>query len=70
MWARDQGRCAFVGAGGHRCNSTWQLEYEHRTPYALGGEATEDNLELLCRAHKQHRARRVFGGAHGALGAG
>ena len=47
VWMRDEGRCAFRGAGG-RCRETGRLEFHHRIPVADGGTATVDNVELLC----------------------
>ena len=61
VWRRDSGRCAFVGADGLRCGETAWLELDHVTPWALGGRSDEpDNIRLLCRAHNQAEARRVF----------
>jgi hypothetical protein len=61
VWERDGGRCAFIGAGGHRCGSRERLEIHHRVPFAVGGEATVDGCCLLCKAHNLHQARRDFG---------
>ena len=61
VWARDGGRCAFVGTRGHRCDSREQLELDHIVPVARGGTSTTDNLRLLCRAHNQHVAERALG---------
>jgi 5-methylcytosine-specific restriction endonuclease McrA len=58
---RDQERCAFVGENGHRCGATRFLEFDHVDPVARGGEATVDRVRLLCRAHNQYEAERVFG---------
>jgi hypothetical protein len=58
---RDGGRCAFVSADGHRCESTRQLEIDHIQPVALGGETKPENLRLLCRAHNQYEAERLLG---------
>jgi len=49
VWARDEGRCAFVGADG-RCRETGWLELHHVVPFARGGPTTARNLELRCRA--------------------
>ena len=66
---RDNGRCAFVSAKGHRCTERAYLEYHHATkPYALGGEATVDNIALHCRAHNQYEAERIFGPRTSARG--
>jgi hypothetical protein len=60
VWARDDGRCTFVGAEG-RCAETGRLEFHHVTPYARGGPTNEQNLTLRCRAHNAFEARLVFG---------
>lgn len=60
VWARDQGRCAFVGSQG-RCTETGFLEFHHLLPYAAGGEATVANIELRCRPHNRYEAERYFG---------
>ena len=57
---RDSGRCAFVGSHG-RCAETAFLEFHHVEPYAAGGEATVQNIELRCRAHNAYEARLFFG---------
>jgi hypothetical protein len=60
VWQRDEGRCAFVGRVG-RCRETAFLEFHHVAPYAAGGNATADNIQLRCRAHNQYEARLFFG---------
>jgi 5-methylcytosine-specific restriction endonuclease McrA len=60
VWARDRGQCAFVGTDG-RCAETGFLEYHHVMPFAAGGPATVENLQLRCRAHNAHEADRFFG---------
>lgn len=63
VWARDHGRCAFVGEGGRRCEERSWLEYDHVVPYAKGGRSDDPaNVRLLCRAHNQREAQRHFGG--------
>ena len=59
---RDEGRCAFRGAGG-RCRETGRLEFHHRIPVADGGTATVDNLEscvplTMCMSRRGGSARR------------
>lgn len=62
VWKRDGGRCAFATLDGKRCDAVEWLEFDHLTPYALGGVSDDpDNIRLLCRAHNQQRARGVFG---------
>ena len=60
VWQRDDGRCTFVGRTG-RCGETACLEFHHVAPYAAGGAATADNIQLRCRAHNQYEARLFFG---------
>ena len=60
VWARDDGRCAFVGTDG-RCRETGWLELHHVVPFARGGPTTAENLELRCRAHNAYEAERDFG---------
>jgi len=60
VWLRDEGRCAFVGRSGP-CGETAFLEFHHVAPYAAGGAATADNIQLRCRAHNQYEARLFFG---------
>ena len=60
VWQRDAGRCAFVGRTG-QCRETAFLEFHHVAPYAAGGAATADNIQLRCRAHNQYEAHLFFG---------
>ena len=60
VWKRDGGRCAFVGSGG-RCTERAFLEYHHVVPFAAGGTATVDNIQLRCRAHNAYEADLFFG---------
>jgi hypothetical protein len=57
---RDKGQCAFVGTQG-RCSERGFLEFHHVVPFAAGGIATADNIELRCRAHNAHEAVLYFG---------
>jgi hypothetical protein len=60
VWARDGGRCAFVGTNG-RCDERGFLEFHHVVPFAAGGETTTENLQLRCRAHNAYEAELYFG---------
>ena len=55
VWRRDKGRCAFVGAQG-RCSETTLLQFHHRIPFADGGAATRENIELRCAEHNRYEA--------------
>ena len=59
VWKRDEARCAFIGTEG-RCLETAFLEFHHVDPYALGGKAAIENIQLRCRAHNQYEASLVF----------
>jgi hypothetical protein len=59
VWARDEGRCAFVGTNG-RCQERGFLEFHHVQPFADGGETTAGNLQLRCRAHNAYEATLYF----------
>jgi hypothetical protein len=61
VWRRDLGRCAFVGPGGHRCAERRFVEFHHVDPYALGGEASVDQIQLRCRRHNDYEGRLYFG---------
>jgi hypothetical protein len=63
VWARDGGRCSFIGTDG-RCAERGSLEFHHVEPFASGGPSTETNIELRCRAHNAHEAQLAFGPGH------
>jgi hypothetical protein len=60
VWARDGGRCAFIGADG-RCAERGFLELHHVIPFADGGPSDAANLQLRCRAHNAFEAEAWFG---------
>lgn len=60
VWLRDLGRCAFVAADGRRCGERAFVEFHHCRPYAVGGTATVDNIQLRCRRHNDYEARLFF----------
>lgn len=62
---RDEGQCAFVGTHG-RCAERGFLEIHHVQPFADGGPATVENLQLRCRAHNAYEASLWLGGGGGA----
>jgi hypothetical protein len=61
VWLRDGGRCAFVASAGRRCNERAFLEFHHREPYAIGGEAAVANISLRCRQHNAYEGQLAFG---------
>lgn len=60
VWARDEGRCAFVGSSG-RCTETSRLEFHHLVPFARGGPTTTENVALRCWAHNAYESELAFG---------
>jgi HNH endonuclease len=60
VWARDAGQCAFVGTNG-RCTERGFLEFHHVVPFAAGGPATTENIQLRCRAHNGYEEKLFFG---------
>lgn len=63
VWKRDSGQCAFVAHNGHRCSERAFLEFHHVEPYAAGGKAIVDNIQLRCRAHNGYETDLRFGSA-------
>jgi 5-methylcytosine-specific restriction endonuclease McrA len=61
VFARDKGRCAYVGSNGVRCAATHHLQIDHIVPYARGGTNSVHNLRLLCERHNKLEAERVYG---------
>ncbi|HET8937747.1 MAG TPA: hypothetical protein VFN67_30090 [Polyangiales bacterium] len=60
--ARDMGQCTYVSPDGRRCSARGFLEvHHHNTAFARGGEATVENLRLVCRAHNLFFAERDYG---------
>lgn len=54
--ARDGAQCAFIGAEGRRCSERSGLQWHHVVPFADGGTATVENIQLRCRAHNAYEA--------------
>jgi len=59
VWKRDKGQCAFAGSAG-RCSERGFLEFHHVVPYAAGGTASVENIQLRCRAHNLFEANLFF----------
>lgn len=65
VWKRDQSRCQFKDPLTNRvCLSKYRLQIEHIRPFAMGGENTLSNLELLCSEHNKLRAFKSYGSTH------
>jgi len=62
VWARDEARCSFVSPDGKACGSTHFLEWDHATPFCLGGRSDNpENIRVLCRTHNRLMATQTFG---------
>jgi hypothetical protein len=63
--ARSGNQCEFVDSKTQkRCDCKVQLEFDHRLPFAMGGQHTLENLRHLCRAHNQLAAIQFYGNSH------
>jgi hypothetical protein len=58
---KDGLRCSFVGIDGRRCECRAFLEFDHVEPVGLDGGHGEDNVRILCKAHNQYAAARIYG---------
>ncbi|HWE25486.1 MAG TPA: hypothetical protein VG496_16240, partial [Myxococcales bacterium] len=59
---RNEQRCAYVDpATGRRCEETGGLEFDHIDGFARVREHRPDRIRLLCRAHNQHAAEKMYG---------
>ena len=61
VWIRDNGQCTYESESGRRCDARANLQFDHVTEFARGGEATVDNIRLRCPGHNQHAAEKTFG---------
>jgi hypothetical protein len=59
VWKRDGGQCAFMGSAG-RCSERGFLEFHHVVPFAAGGAADVENIQLRCRSHNGFEAELFF----------
>ena len=64
VFARDGGRCAFVGRSNRRCGSRDSLEFHHRDPWARSKRHSVDRIELRCRGHNHYAAMQDYGAAY------
>lgn len=55
---RDQ-CCQYIDKqSGRQCQSTYQLEVDHKTPRFASGDHDLQNLQILCKQHNVHKYRR------------
>ncbi len=63
VFERDGGRCTFTDEHGRRCGETSALEFDHRHGFARTQLHRAEGIRLLCRAHNQHAAEKMYGRA-------
>ncbi|WP_413584872.1 HNH endonuclease [Bdellovibrio sp. HCB274] len=56
VWKRDGGCCAYVSPEGKKCDSRYQIQFDHIQLYSKGGGHSLENLRLLCANHNRNRA--------------
>src|SRR5207237_5897505 len=61
VFERDGRRCTFTGEDGRRCGETGALEFDHLDGFARTRLHRADRIRLLCRAHDQHSAEKMYG---------
>ncbi|AFY02019.1 HNH endonuclease [Bdellovibrio bacteriovorus] len=60
LFKKAQYRCEYRDTfSGKKCQSSYQLQIDHRIPVALGGSDRAENLRVLCRTHNLAEARRM-----------
>ena len=63
VYKRDEGRCTYVDERGKRCGETGFIEFDHVPGFARTRSHKDDEMRLLCRAHNQHAAEKLYGRA-------
>ena len=63
VYERDGGRCTFVDDRGNRCSETGALEFDHIDGFARTHVHDVNAIRLLCRAHNQYAADKLYGRA-------
>ena len=61
---RDGLRCSWQAPDGTRCETRAWLEHDHARPHGRGGDASPQNIRLLCRAHNRRAAEKEYGRAY------
>lgn len=61
VFSKAKGVCEFVGSDGHRCESSFQVEFDHIIPWSQGGSSDLENCQLLCRSHNQFKNKETHG---------
>ncbi len=59
IYSQAQGCCQYQSPDGNRCGSQFQVQIDHITPVAWGGETLLENMRLLCRTHNLLAAQQM-----------
>jgi hypothetical protein len=62
VFERDGGRCTFTDARGRRCGEP-VVQFDHIDGFARTREHRAERMRLLCPAHNQHVANKLYGKA-------
>jgi len=57
----DNHQCSYVSSETERCTATHFLQFDHVTPFGIGGKSNFENIRLLCAAHNKDRISITFG---------
>jgi len=63
VYERDGGRCTFIDERGRGCTARGNLEFDHVDGFARTHLHDAERIRLLCRAHNQHAAEKIYGRA-------
>jgi hypothetical protein len=61
VFERDRGRCTFTDELGRKCEEKGWLEFDHLDGFARTHLHDASRIRLLCRAHNQYAAERMYG---------
>jgi hypothetical protein len=61
VFERDGGRCTFTDEQGRRCEEKGWIQFDHLDGFARTHLHDAGRIRLLCRAHNQHAAERMYG---------
>lgn len=61
VFTRAGGCCEYRSSDGKRCQSRFQLEIDHKTPWSQGGTHGVESLQILCKMHNLYRTKETHG---------
>jgi len=53
--------CEYRSSDGKLCQSRFQLEIDHKTPWSQGGTHDVESLQILCKTHNLYRTKETHG---------